>query len=75
MIFDLHEILISDIKSSKLHDDFDESDESTDFFLFGQLWIVISHHLSLSDLLQNHMSNIHTIWANAQKVWDKLDKD
>ena len=27
------------------------------------------------DLLQNHMSNSHTIRAHAQEVWDKSDKD
>ena len=29
----------------------------------------------LSDLLQNHMSTIHTVKAHAQEVWDKPDKD
>ena len=38
------------------------------------------HHIdylykALSDLLQNHLSTSRTIWAHAQEVWDKSDKD
>ena len=28
----------------------------------------------MSDLLQNHMSTIHTIRVHAQEVWDKSEK-
>ena len=31
--------------------------------------------LIFADLLQNHMSTIHTIRAHAQEVLDKSDKD
>ena len=34
-----------------------------------------SHPLSLSDLLQNHMSTSHTIITHEQEVSDKSDKD
>ena len=41
-----------------------------------ELWVTTdSHPQSLSDLLQNHMSTIHTIRAHAQEVLDESDKD